>query len=161
MATSVAEQIAVKVKTRLGLISTAAGYENTVSSVERPARIGTFQPKNYQLVLGQGNLELNEEIGYPGNPPALGWNQVFIIKAVLRQSENDSTANDTLKNQFTADVHKALTTVGSGDWAQWDGLAINTTLGTAEPYQDESESGFGLEVKVMFRTTEGDLTESR
>lgn len=163
MATSVPEQIALKVKTRLGLISTGSGYETTTTGVVRPTRIATFQPKDYQIVVTQGDLEPNPDLSHPGNPPAKAWDLPFLIAGILRTSELDTTASDSLKNQFGADVVKALGVPTSGDWAQWDGLAINSDVSGVEDYQssDGAESGFKVTLVVTLRTDETNLYNVR
>ena len=154
MATSVAEQIAVIVKTRLGLISTTSGYETTTSGVKRPTQIATFRPEDYQIILTQGDITPNDEYSRPGNPPAQAWDMPFVIAAILRPSDESTTASDTLKNQFWADCVKALT--NATPWHTFGGLAFNSKIGPVENYQsdDGSGSGFKLELMVQFRVDE-------
>lgn len=161
MATSIAEQIAVVVATRLGLIKTSNGYENTTSGVKRPSRIHDDSPKDYQIVLTQGDIEPDPELSHPGNPPATAWKLPFTIAGIIRQSDTDLTASDTLKNQFWGDIVKALTDATA--WHNWGGLAINSTIGPVEDAQqgDGSANGFQLTLNVVFRTDENDPFTAR
>lgn len=156
MATSVAEQIAVKVRTRLLLIDEDSGYETTAAAVERPRRVATFTPKDYNLILTQGNLSVVPELSHPGNPPATAWLLPFTIAGTLMPSSEVTTAVDTLKNQFWSDVVKALTNATS--WHNWDGLAINSEISGVEDFQasDGSGAGFKVTLDVTFRTDEDD-----
>lgn len=156
MATAVSERIAAVVATRLGLISTGAGYETTTSGVERPTVKGGFSPDDYQIVLTQGDITPDPELSHPGNPPATAWVMPIIIAGILRPSESDTTASDTLKNQFWADVVKAVT--NATPWHTFGGLAINAAFGAVQNYQadDGSSSGFKVELLVTYRTDEND-----
>lgn len=156
--TPIVEQIAAKIKTRLGLISSSSGYETTASGVVRPTRTGGFRPKDYQLIVVQESATKNQQLSCPGNPPSIAWNQPFRIAAELLQSKNDTSAIDTLRNTFAADVQKALTTA-TGDWAQWDGLAVNSMIGQIDTYLDDGETnvaGFQIVLTVIYRVSEND-----
>ena len=161
MATAVSEQIAVVVKTRLALITTANGYENTVSSVDRPTVKGVPSPEDYQIVLTQGDIIRNAEHSKPGSPPATAWDMPFVIPAILRPSEEDTTASDTLKNQFWGDVIKAIT--NATPWHTFGGLAFNAMYGDVRNYQadDGSSAGFQLDLLVQFRTDENNPFTAR
>lgn len=154
MATSIAEQIAVKVRTRLLIITTTGGFENTVNAVIRPKRTSNNNPKNYDVFVTQGTITRNEELSHPGNPPATAWVLPFKIAGTMRPSETLTTAIDTLKNQFWADCVKAINS--GANWWTWDSLAIDSRIGDIEDYtaDDGSAIGFGLNLFVTFRTDE-------
>jgi hypothetical protein len=154
MAISIAEQIAVKVKTRLGLIDADDGYETTVAEVVRARRTGGFRPKDYQLIVTQGTITRNEAISCPGNPPAQGWNLPFVVAGLLRPADAATTPIDTLKNQFWADVVKALN--NGNDWYNWDQLAVNSHITDVEDVTTDDSAGFQLTLVVQFRTDEND-----
>lgn len=158
MATAVVEQIAAKVKSRLALISTSSGYENTVQGVIRPKRLEDTEPLPYQLRVTQEDTTRNDTFSTHGNPPSQAWETEFRIAGILRPTEDSAIAADTFRNQFWGDVQKALTTPTSGDWSQWDGLAVISTLSTVEPYTgvDGGDSGFSLMLTVIYRTPEND-----
>jgi hypothetical protein len=153
---SVAEQIAAKVRTRLTAISTVNGYETTASQVIRPKRIETLEPRSYTIIIKQGDLTPNAGISCAGNPPAIGWNFPFEIVGIIRQSEKDITSQDTYKNQFHADVVKAI--CSPTDWHNWDGLAVNSMIGGVDDFQsgEGEDSAFIVQLTVMFRHDEND-----
>ena len=156
MPTPVVEQIAVKVKTRLEAITTGNGYELSVSGVVRPKRIDETSPANNQIYLTQETA--TTVAVYQGNPAKHEWRQPFRIALGLRPSETDSTAMDTHRNTFFADVQKALAQPTSGEWSQWDGLAMNSNLGSAEWFLDDegAEGGLHLILDVFYRVPEND-----
>lgn len=157
MSTPVAETIAVKLKQRLGVIATDDGYEVDVPSVERPTRLSTFYPRDFQLVVSQGAATPNPQLSHPGNPPATAWVVPFVVEGTLRDSERSTVAVDTWRNKFWADVVRAITEDDTPNWWTWDGNAIDTTFGLVTNTDDEdgSHNGFVMVVNVTFRTDEG------
>lgn len=157
MATSIAEQIAVKVRTRLLAIDEDDGYETTVVGVERPKRVSTFRPRDYQIVLTQGNITPADQFSYPGSPPATAWSMPFTISAILIPSDASTSAIDTLKNQFWGDVVKAICTPVAS-WYNWDNLAVISRVGNVRQYasDDGGEAGFQCDLNIIFRTVEND-----
>lgn len=163
MALPVAERIAVKVRERLLLIDERNDYETTVSDIGggggviRPTRVGGIQPLDWQLVVTQGDATRNDQLSMPGNPPATAWNLPFIIAGHLRPSEMSETPIDTLRNQFWADVVRAIC-VPTASWYTWDSLAIDSMVsGVREVVSEENTTcGFHLTLSVTYRTDEND-----
>lgn len=156
MATPVNEQIVLKIKQRLQLIDEDSGYETTVAgTVVRPPRIWTGNLEDYQVIVTQGTLAINDELSHPGNPPATAWNLPIVIFGELRPSEDNTTAIDTLINEFAADAVKAICTPASS-WHNWDSLAIDTRIDNVEPIVAEDACGFKMELTVIYRVTEND-----
>jgi hypothetical protein len=149
----ISEQIAQLVYDRLFFDGTATG------GVVRPTRIGNFQPKDSQIIITQGDKTPNDELSWPGNPPAIAWEFPFEIACVLRQSEADETPIDTLKNEFEANVIKALN-IGSNWWA-WNNLAVDSKISSVTDYQasDGSGSGFSITLTITYRVAENDPYE--
>jgi len=157
MATTIAEQIAVKVRQRLATIAATAGFEYSTPGVIRPARLATHRPEDFQITVEQGDQEPNDELSCPGNPPAQAYNLPFMIHGELRQSDVDSTAVDTYRNQFHGDIIRALGDSNSSTWQNWDGLALNTRLGPVTKIISETIlTGFTMQIIVIFRTVETD-----
>jgi hypothetical protein len=158
MATPIIEQIALKIKARLEAITTANGYEITIASVIRPLRIDETMATNNQIYLTQETPTRNAELSCPGNPAKHAWDQPFRIAIGLRPSETATTPLDTLRNTAQADIQKALAQPTSGDWSQWDGLAIRSELGTSEWYLDDDGSTAGIQMvlTVTYRIPEND-----
>jgi len=159
MATSIPEAIMVVIETRLNTITAANGFENTVSEVVRPLRLGGFQPQDLQIVMTSGDLTPVPENHCPGNPPANAWNMPVKIAGIVRTSETSTTAKDTTKLQFMSDVIKALGDSGSATWHTFGGNALNSTIAGIEDYQadDGSGTGFMVTLDVLFRTDETNL----
>lgn len=154
MATPVHEQIILKVKQRLQTIDEDAGFETSVSgTVVRPMRIWTGHLQDYQIIVTQGTLARNEDLSHPGNPPAVAWDLPLTIYGELRPSEDNTTAIDTLINEFASDAIRAICTPVNA-WHNWDGLAINTIVETVENFNAEETAGFKMELSVSFRTDE-------
>lgn len=161
MALSVVEQIALKVKQRLQNVSSSNGYETTIAgNVVRPTRLWEGSPLNYQVIIAQGPMVRNEDLSYPANPPVVAYDLPFTIVGELRPSETDNTPIETLCNEFSADVHKAICTPVA-DWHNWDGLAINTVIETVENTNSEEAAAFKLEMTVTFRVAENNPFEAR
>ena len=149
--TPIVEQIAQKVRQRLGVTE-------GVSNVVRPTRLGGFRPEDMQLHFVQGEKTKNVTLTCPGNPPAIAWNQPFMVRGELLASKEDRRPIDQLRNSFEADIQKALTTGTVGDWCQWDGLALYSEISNATPYTDSETTitGFEVTLLVIYRTLEND-----
>lgn len=160
MPTAISEQILDKVYHRLLNIKVSGGYEVTVSEVVRPTRYGGFRPQNLQLVVTQGTLTRNQELSVPGNPPATAYDMEVVIAGLLMPTESTTSKIDALRNQFSADVIKAICTP-QASWHNWDTLAIDTQIGDVEDVTTEEASGFKLSIVVTFRTTENNPYQSR
>ena len=156
MAIAVNEQIVLKIKQRLQLIDEDSGYETTVAgTVVRPPRIWSGNLQDYQIIVTQGTLNVNDDLSHPGNPPATAWNMPIVIFGELRPSEDSVTAIDSLINEFAADAIKAICTPASS-WYNWDALAIDTRMENVEPIVSEDACGFKIELTVIYRVTEND-----
>ena len=160
MATAISEQIIDKVRARLGNIKTSGGYEVTVSEVIRPTRFGGFRPQHLQLIVTQGGLAKNQELSVLGNPPATAYDLEVVIAGLLMPSETNASKIDTLRNQFAADVIKAICTP-QASWHNWDTLAIDTQIGSVDDVTTEESSGFRTTITITFRTTENNPYQSR
>ena len=160
MPTAVSEPILQKIATRLALITVVGGYEVTVSEVVRPTRYGGFRPQHLQLVVTQNNLNKNEELSAPGNPPATAWDMEVVIAGLLMPLESATDKIDALRMQFSSDVIKAICTP-QASWHNWDTLAIDTVVGNVDDVTTEEASGFKVAITVTFRTTENNPYQSR
>ena len=155
MATPISEQITIVVRDRLNAITTASGYETTASDVVRPRRIETTRPKDYQIYVVPTGNPRNDALSHPGNPPAIAKDLTLEIRGILRQSETDSTAIDTMRLTFEADVEKAITS--PANWHTMGGLAINAQTAQSVSYENDEESSyFVYELVVTYRHSEGD-----
>ena len=147
MAEPIVEQIMANVRTRM---------EAAFDEAYRSTRQATWQPKDWVLHVHQGALTANDGVSCPGNPPAQGYELEAIVAGIVKPSDKETTPIDTFRNRMAADIVKAATDATL--WHQWGGLAINTTIGNAEPYMDENGGVSGVLVRftITFRTDEND-----
>lgn len=153
MATPILEQVALKLYTRLGLITTANGYETTASGIVRPTKLFSGRLKDYQIIISQGTVELNDDLSRPGNPPAVAWDIPFSIFGELRPSDTSTKAIESLCNEFGADIIKAICTPAAS-WHNWDGLAIDSQFTSVDIANSEEFVGVKVELTVTIRTAE-------
>lgn len=144
MSEPVAERIMAAIKTRVAVYTSAF----------RSTAVATWQPKDLTIHVYQGEIVKNEELSYAGNPPAQAWDMEAIVAGLVKPSDTDTTAVDTLKNRFHAEIIKAATI--ADQWHTWGDLAINTTIGQVEDYTSDDGSFGGVKVVflVTFRTDE-------
>jgi hypothetical protein len=155
MATPVSELIASVLESRLNLLTVDGDYETTVCEVVRPTRLGTWTPQDLQIVLTQDSPQINEELSYPGNPPAVAYEMQFNVRCHVMTDERDETAVDTTCNRFAADVVKAVCSTGT-DWYTMGGYAINAQWQAYENIDGSgSLDGVNVPLLVTFRTDEG------
>ena len=144
MSEPVVERIMQAVRSRVAAVRTA----------HRSTNIATWQVKDNVLHVHQGDIVENPEMDCPGNPPAKGWTVIAAIAAILKPSDTDTTPIDTYKNRAWAAIVQAVTDADL--WHQWDGLAVNSTIGPIEDYTADDGSGSGVFVRISihFRTDE-------
>ena len=147
MTEPVVEQIMANVKTRM---------EAVFASAFRSTRIATWQPKDAVVHVHQGALTPNAELSCPGNPPKQAYDVEAIVAGIVKPSDKDQVAIATFRNRMGASIIAAAT--DATNWHQWGGLAINTTHGPVEDYQDESGGFSGVLVRfvITYRTPEND-----
>ena len=146
------DQIAEVIRQRLELTS-------NVESVVRPLRINIDSAGDLKITLTQGSRTGNPQLGYPGNPPVVAFNQIFLIHAELRPSEEDDTPIDTLRNEMVSAIRTALT--AEPDWYRWGDLAINSEIGAARKVATDSGAGVVVELLVQYRHAETNDTEPK
>ena len=143
------------VRSRLAAISTGAGYETTTTGAIRPTKQGGFQPKDYQIVVKKrSNARVNI---YPGNPAKIERNLKLDIRGIVRPSDLDTTAIDTLMDTFAADITKSLTSVAN--WHTFGGLAVNAMTDEEAEFEtadDGSAGAFVTVLNVIYRHPEND-----
>jgi len=142
----VAERIMQAVRTRM------AAY----TSAYRSSHVATWQPKDLTIHVYQGEIVRNEEMGCPGNPPATAWDMTAIVAGIVKPSTTETTAVDTYKNRFWAEIVKAAPLADL--WHTWGGLAYDTQVNDVEDYTSDDGSAAGVKVSMVirFRTSEND-----
>lgn len=159
MATPIVEQIALAIKAKLLTVTTANGYNVTVSEVLRPTRTGVeASPQSYGIVLLQEDPTQDDELSYDSNVSVIGWNQPFSVTLAIWVSEKSETPIDSLLNTFVADVTKALM-----DDPQWNDLACysNVTDYSNGKAEDGSWEGVQITYEVKYRVAEDDPYTAR
>ena len=155
MSLTIVEQIAVVIYERLRTLL-IAGTENTrVKEVVRPTYPANYTPRDYQIVLTQGETEIIDGMGCPGNPPATCFVTTYDMRMHILPSETSTVPKATLLNQFVADVRKVITTP-QNTWQQFDNLAFDARFGPTQEINDEGFDGTNLPLIVSYRTDEND-----
>jgi len=154
--TPVVSRISDEIFARLQtLVSGAAGAYEFVNVV-RPTKLATYTPQHGLIVLTRGEVVRVPEIDCPGNPPAIGWRQTFLIRVHIAPSERDTQPVEVYEDIMEAEIHRAIVTDAS-TWHTFGDLAIVADL---EPRQtvtsDGSYDGIAIPLSVTYRVTEGD-----
>jgi hypothetical protein len=155
--TPVVSRISDEIFARLQtLVSGSAGAYEFVNVV-RPTKLTTYTPQHGLIVLTRGEVVRVPEMDCPGNPPAVGWRQTFLIRVHIAPSERDTQPVEVYEDIMEAEIHKAI--VCDPDiWHTFGNLAINAEF---EPQQtvasDGSYDGIAIPLAVLYRVTEGNL----
>ena len=138
--------------------------QTEVVEVIRPTRLGTWTPRDLQIVVVQGDPERVPELDIPGNPPAECNRQIFNIYCHVRTSESSDEPADKTVNAFAADVKKAVCTP-QATWHNFESTCGTTTtrwaINAEWLTQENIESGEGcdgikLPLAITYRTDEND-----
>lgn len=152
---TVLDKIADELVARLTTLTTSGTEQTTVSEVVRPTRLGTYTPKDLQIVVLQANPELVPELMCPGNPPAEAWRQVFNLYLHSKPSETDTESADAKINRFIADVRKVVCTPAA-TWHNFGGWSIDAEWQTMENIDSgEGIDGVNMPIAITYRTDEG------
>lgn len=154
--TPVVSRISDEIFARLQvLVSGSAGAYSFVDVV-RPTKIATYTPQHGLIVVTRGEVVRVPEIDCPGNPPAVGMQQTFLIRVHIAPSEKDTTPVEVYEDVMEAEIHKAI--VNDPDtWHTFGGLAINADIGAQQTVaSDGGYEGIAIPLEVVFRITEGD-----
>lgn len=151
MAEPISEMIVAEMRSRL------SAYTDTY----RSTRVATWQPKDLVINVFQGETVKNDELSLPGNPPAQAWDMEVIVAGLVKPSDTDTTAIDTFKNRFWAEIVKAA--ANDTDWHTWSGNAIDTSVNAVEEYTSDDGSFAGVKVtfNIIFRCDENNPFNSR
>jgi hypothetical protein len=158
---TVLESIAVELLDRLAAMVDSDDYQTAVTSVLRlPRNGGEYTPEHLQIVMRQGDDEIDDEQSYPGNPPAIAHRQTFNLRCHVMTSKRDTDPVEATINTFAADVIKCITAPAT--WYQFDGKAINARIGPVEPInEDGGPDGFNLPISILYRVDENNPYNAR
>jgi len=129
-------------------------------NVVRPSKIATYTPEHALMVLTRGEVARVPELDCPGNPPAIAYQQMFLIRVHIAPSEKDTTPVEFYEDVAEAEIHKAIRT--SATWHTFDGNAINASFGAQmTATSDGGYDGIAVPLLVTYRISEGDPYTSR
>jgi len=123
--------------------------------VVRPTRLATYTPGHGLIVLTRGDVSRVNELDCPGNPPAIAWQQTFLIRVHIAPSEHDPTHVDRHEEVIEAEIRKAIRV--DANWHTFGDLAINADFGpTVMTTSDGGYDGIAIPVIVTYRVAEDD-----
>ena len=128
--------------------------------VERTTRLSQYVPKHGLIVVTRGELVRVPELDYIGNPPAVAFQQTFMIRVHISPSEHDTTPIEFYEDAAEAWISTAIRT--DETWHQFGGNAINAEIGAQQTMSDDGGyRGMAVPLDVTFRVSEGNLFEVR
>lgn len=149
MSTPVVEHIAANIKTAIGEITEADGYNQNLTAI-RPRRndFSDIVPKDLVVLVKQADEEESEE-----KPLMIGqWDQPFVLMAIVLDSDDAVTSIDTRTNQVRADIQKKLLVDPTRG-----GYAFDTVILPSAEFDDgEGFTGIAVKVVVKYRTKYND-----
>lgn len=127
----------------------------TFSDVIRPTKLATYEPSHALIVLTRGEVTRVTELDCPGNPPAIAYQQTFLIRVHIAPSEKDLTPVEFFEDVAEAEIHKAIRT--NATWHNMDGNAINADFQAMQTVTaDGGYDGIMIPLAVTYRISEGD-----
>lgn len=165
--TSILNNIAAEVETRLKNITTANGYDFDVSDVSFMKRnTDDFNNDPKSILIEQDDETISDDHSYPGNPPAVAYEVKFQIWGFASSLDHTPSGPGTedagvSDNAMMAAIRKSLTTVSSGQWHTFGGNAINSEIIAASPFDGPGSNGGMVELQVLYRTSELDPAVAR
>jgi hypothetical protein len=150
MSTPIIEDIAANVLTTLNGVTTAAGYNQTLT-VYRPRRVDFSDITPGDLVGVVYQIE-SEEFNENKAQTSSQWRQKFRAEIQVISSDTATETIDTRCNQVAADIMKALMVDAYRGKA--DGSVIDTMIdGSSFIHEDGGESsGVIVDFSVIYRT---------
>lgn len=131
-----------------------------IPDVVRPTRSQTYTPQHGLVVLTRGEYVRVPELDCPGSPPAIAYQQTFLVRVHIAPSELDNTPVEIYEDIMEAAVIKAIR--NSDDWYNFNGDAINAVFQAGQlSTSDGSYDGIAIPVQVMYRIAEDDPYTSR
>ena len=160
---TVLEKVAVALTERLEAMIADENddYQTEVTSVLRlPRNGGEYTPEHLQILVRQGDDEIDDEQCRPGNPPAIAHRQTFNLRCHVMTSERDTDVVDSISNTFCADVIKCLT--APTNWCQFGSVSYDATIKSPEPInEDGGPDGFNLPIVIVYRVDENNPYNAR
>lgn len=166
MPTTVIESIAVELIRRLEEITIDNDYTFDAQDVVRPDRTGIeVNPADGLIVVMQGDSIRNEELSYPGNPPAIAYNTIFEVHCFVRLSDKAENEYQEIQSDRGAQIIKAITTetTDTGRWFSFGEKAVNTELGDVKNFaiSEGNHNGVTVAMTVTHRQDENNPYNAR
>jgi hypothetical protein len=153
-------KISDEIITRLETLITEQNDAFTFREVVRPTKLATYTPEHGLIVLTRGEVARVTELDCPGNPPAIAYQQTFLIRVHIAPSERDATPIEMYEDVAEAAIIKAIAT--SGAWHQFAGNAINANFGPQQTAtSDGGYDGIAVPLIVTYRVAEDDPYQVR
>ena len=159
--TTISEEIAEVLETRLRALIRNSTYNTNVTSVIRPRRLESRTIQDRQIVIIEGAHDRVPELDHEGNPPAEAWRLVFNIYCHVKNDERKCEAIDKICKTFAADVKKAVCSVDSR-WYTFGENAIDAVWQSTEPISAQGGfDGVNTPIAITYRVSEDDPYEVR
>ena len=154
--TPVVSRISDEIFARLQALVSGSAGAYSFANVVRPTKLATYTPQHGLIVLARGEVSRVTELDCPGNPPAVAFQQTFLIRVHIAPSEKDTTPVEVYEDVMEAEIHKAIVN-DAATWHTFGDLAINADLGAQQTVvSDGGYDGIAVPLAVTFRVTEGD-----
>ena len=156
----VVTKISDEIFARLETLITEPNDAFTFESVIRPTKLAQYTPEHGLIVLTRGEVARVNELDCPGNPPAIAYQQTFLIRVHIAPSEKDTTPIEFYEDVAEAAIVKAIRTAGT--WHTFDSNAIHADFGAQQTStSDGGYDGIAVPLMVTYRVTEGNPYEVR
>jgi hypothetical protein len=152
--------IANEVFDRLAALVSSDNGPYEFVNVVRPTKLATYTPENGWIVLTRGDAVRVPDLDCPGNPPAMAWQQTFLIRVHIAPSEQDDTPVDVYEDIAEAEIQKAIRV--DATWHTFGGNAINADFDVRQvASSDGGYDGIAIPLLVTYRIEEGDPYTTR
>lgn len=153
-------KISDEIYSRLEALVAVPNDAFTFCDVVRPSKIATYTPRHAMIVLTRGDVSRVTDLDCPGNPPAVAYQQTFLIRVHLAPSEKDTTPIEYYEDVAEAEIIKAIRT--SSTWHTFDGNAINAEFAAVQTAtSDGGYDGIAVPLVVTYRVSESDPYTAR
>lgn len=144
MGDTVREKIIQNMVTTLQGITVAAGYNNTLASVQRYKAFANVTLDVPAVLVGEGAEDCSDHAD-----PLTSCNLTVFLAVVTRQAESDTAATGAVLNSLLGDIKKALMIDHTRG-----GYAVDTNIKYSEPYEiaeGNPQVGLLITVEIEYR----------
>jgi len=148
MSIPVKENIALNIEAAINAITTENGFNQTLTA-QRPRRNNwsDVTPEDGRVIIKQADEEIgNQQV------QTVTWAQPFILMAIVRDSDDETSTVDSRLNQVESDIKKKLR-----EDPTRGGYAISTDLMPSREFSEgRGFEGISVNIVVNYRTLEND-----